>query len=179
MFLKRLSYALTAVVVILMQACQPVSSRQPAKPFYEQALTLEDIPKSDFTGLQKRLGVGKDTTFILNFWATWCHPCIEELPYFEALYPQFQDTPVKIVLISLDFPEQAAEKLPAFIQKHRLQNQVWFLDDPNPNSWVNTVESEWSGSIPATWVWKAGKRAFKEGSFANLEELKSFIQPYI
>ncbi|HQU53579.1 MAG TPA: hypothetical protein PK643_11200, partial [Saprospiraceae bacterium] len=90
-----------------------------------------------------------------------------------------QDTPIKIVLISLDFPEQAAEKLPAFIQEHRLQNQVWFLDDPNPNSWVNTVESEWSGSIPATWVWKAGKRAFKEGSFANLEELKSFIQPYI
>ncbi|MCB0599947.1 MAG: redoxin domain-containing protein [Saprospiraceae bacterium] len=179
MFLKWVSYALTGVAVFSLAACQYTSPHHTVSPFYKHALTLDDIPKSDFAGLNTMLEHGKDTTYILNFWATWCHPCIEEMPYFEALYPQLLDKPVKIVLVSLDFPEQADEKLPAFIQRHQVHNQVWFLDDPNPNQWVNALETEWSGSIPATLIWKGGKQAFKEGMFANPEELKSFIQPYI
>lgn len=107
----------------------------------------------------------KDTTYIINFWATWCPPCVQELPEFNELYERYKDKPVRVVLVSLDFKNDYPMKLNTFIQRKRLLPEVIWLSDTNPNEFVPKVDNAWEGSIPATIIVNPGKqqRKFIEG----------------
>ena len=120
-----------------------------------------------------------DTTYIINFWATWCKPCVEELPYFEQLTNTYQDQKVKVILVSLDFKKQLEKKLLPFIKKHQLQSEVLVLLDTNENEWVDKVDPSWSGAIPVTLVYKNKKRAFYEESFEDFVALEKIVKPFL
>lgn len=120
-----------------------------------------------------------DSIYIVNFWATWCVPCVKELPYFEELGEKYKDQGVKIVLVNLDFKKDIDKKLVPFLDKHKLRSDVWFLDESNPNRFISKIEPDWSGAIPFTIFVKgsAGIRKWHEGSFTRetLEEQISNI----
>ncbi len=116
-----------------------------------------------------------DTTYVVNFWATWCKPCVKELPFFEEAWHAYSGHPVKIILVSLDFPKQIDSRLVPFIDKHNLQAQVVVLTDPDANAWIPQIADDWSGAIPATLVRRNGVTRFLEGEFESLEDLHSFI----
>jgi thiol-disulfide isomerase/thioredoxin len=120
-----------------------------------------------------------DTTYIINFWATWCKPCVEELPYFEQLTEQYKNQKVKVILVSLDFKKQLATKLLPFIKERNIQSEVVVLLDPDANAWVNRVDPSWSGAIPVTLVYKKDKRAFYEESFEDLAALDNIVKPFL
>ena len=105
---------------------------------------------------------------VFNFWATWCAPCIKELPYFEKVNRE-QNT-VDVVLVSLDLDlDPNPEKVFRFIERKKIQSKVMILNERDPNSWINKIDKEWSGALPATIIinTKTGKRKFVEG---QLEE---------
>lgn len=119
-----------------------------------------------------------ETTYVINFWATWCKPCIKELPYFEELNKNYKDKDVKVVLVSLDFPKQIEKQVLPFIKKHDLKSEILLLDDPDSNSWIPKVSEEWSGAIPATLFVKGSTQKFYETSFTYDEletELKTIL----
>ncbi len=93
-----------------------------------------------------------DTVYIINFWATWCAPCVHELPEFNDLYNYYEGKPVKIILISLDFKEDYPYKLEGFLQRKKLLPAVAWLSDPDPNSFIPKIDNSWQGSIPATLI---------------------------
>ncbi len=137
------------------------------------------IPMGSFDELEYLFHLDTDTTYIINFWATWCKPCVAELPYFEQLTAAYADQPVKVRLISLDFPKQIESRLLPFIEKNQLQSEVWVLDDPDANSWIDKVSPQWSGAIPATVVYRRDQRGFWEQSFESYEELNTIVKPFI
>lgn len=98
-----------------------------------------------------------DTTYIVNFWATWCKPCIEELPAFDSLYAANRNTPVKVLLVSLDFKEDVEEKVKPFLLRRNIKAPCILLDEVNGNDFINKVSPKWSGAIPATLL-KNGKK---------------------
>jgi thiol-disulfide isomerase/thioredoxin len=105
-----------------------------------------------------------DTTYIINFWATWCVPCVQELPEFNQLYDRYKDKPVKIVMVSLDFKDSYPYKLEGFLRKKRISPEVVWLMDTDPNVFIPRIEEEWQGSIPATLIIRPGRyRKFVEG----------------
>lgn len=119
-----------------------------------------------------------ETTYVINFWATWCKPCIKELPYFEELNKNYSDKKVQVVLVSLDFPKQIEKQVIPFIKKHNLQSEILLLDDPDANTWIPKVSDEWSGAIPATLFVKGATQKFSEKSFTYNEletELKTIL----
>ena len=120
-----------------------------------------------------------DTTYIINFWATWCKPCVAELPYFETLTEKHKEAPVKVILVSLDFKKQLVKKLLPFIKKHELQSEVLVLTDPDANTWVDKVDPKWSGAIPVTLIYKQKKRAFYEEAVEDLAALEKVVQPFL
>jgi len=134
-----------------------------------------DIPVYNFSELEPILYSKSDTTYVVNFWATWCKPCVAELPSFEAYHEKNKQSKVKVILVSLDFPKQIEKKLVPFINDRKLEPDVVVLNDPDANSWIDKVSTEWSGSIPATIVFKGDKRGFFEQSFESLEELEEVV----
>ena len=114
----------------------------------------------------------------MNFWATWCKPCVEELPYFEQLREEYKDDKVEVILISLDLPNQIESRLKPFIKEHELRSQVVLLNDPNQNEWIPKVDPHWDGAIPATLVYNKNERRFYPKSF-TYEELEQTIKHYL
>lgn len=136
------------------------------------------IPVYDYNSLEPLLKKNVDITYIINFWATWCGPCVAELPHFEKANQNYGSEKVKFILVSLDMKKDVETKLPAFIKKKKLKSQVVYLNDPDVNTWINKVDPSWSGSIPATIIYNKSKRKFYEQSFKYNEletEIKQFL----
>lgn len=131
-------------------------------------VSLANIPVVTFDELQKRIfDIENDTLYVVNFWATWCKPCVKELPAFESAGATFRDEQVKVVLVSLDFPEHKEKGVRPFITDKGIKNEVVILDDPDANTWIPLVSNAWSGAIPATVLTKNGKKYFFEQSFTT------------
>jgi thiol-disulfide isomerase/thioredoxin len=130
------------------------------------------VPIVDFTSIKPLLENDNDTTYIINFWATWCAPCVKEMPHFEKLGQEYSNQKVKIILVNLDFPTHYESRLIPFLEENKIQSQVIMLDDPDANRWINEVDPSWSGSIPATVIYKKNNRKFleKELSYKELED---------
>lgn len=112
---------------------------------------------------------------VINFWATWCGPCVKELPYFEQLHQKYQGKGLDVKLVSIDFADKIEKKLIPFLKKNNYNAEVIVFDDPKTNEWIDRVDPSWSGAIPITIFIKGNKRIFKEQSFHSLEELEEII----
>lgn len=171
------------LLLIALVACKEApktqSETQPeamAEPEVAIAEVESAIPSFDFDSFSEEyLRKENDTTYVVNFWATWCKPCVKELPYFEQVHAENLDKPLKVVLVSLDFPDKVNDLVVPFIEKKGLKSEVVLLNDDDHNRWIPLVSDKWSGAIPATVVVKNGQAVFKEGSH-TYESLQTDIQ---
>ncbi len=133
----------------------------------------------NFEALEKKYFQKKnDSIYVINFWATWCKPCIKELPAFEKIASEYADKKVKVLLVSLDFPDKIEEQVIPFIKKNNIKSEVILLDDADANSWIPKVSPDWSGAIPATVIYKNDRRKFYEQSF-TFEALETEIKTFL
>lgn len=132
-----------------------------------------------YNGLQTLRSQPHDTLYVVNFWATWCRPCVKELPYFEAASQRYKNQPVKVLLVSMDAVEDLDTRVRPFIKKRNMQANVLLLDEVDGNSWIDKIEPKWSGAIPATMVFnnKRGVYEFREAEMTE-QELTSLIEKY-
>lgn len=135
----------------------------------------ENVPQIGFSDLEALLNSDNDTVYVINFWATWCKPCIEELPAFEKLKKEYRGNRVEIILVSLDFPTKYESQLVPFVKENKLECKVVHLTDVNANQWIDRVDPSWSGAIPATVVYNGKDRSFFEKKL-SFEELKSIVE---
>ena len=169
---------LTLFLLTAFVACfQPkdVSHTVATKP-EPDTVSLKTLPVyASFNDLEPLFNQRNDTTYLINFWATWCKPCVAEMPYFEAFHAAHRDEAVRVVLVSLDFPKQYQKTLVPFINKRDLQPEVAALADGDYNSWIDRVDPEWDGAIPATYVYRGSKSNFAAREFHSLEEVEQFV----
>ena len=137
----------------------------------------QNVPVIKYDVFEQLSKKQNDTTYVFNFWATWCKPCVAELPGFEQLNANSKDTKVKVILISLDFKRDLDSKLKKFITDKNIQSQVYLLDELNYNAWIDKVDQSWGGSIPATLIVNNAKnyRKFFEREF-TFEELNEAVK---
>lgn len=147
--------------------------------FYNSATAQDLVIFEKYEELEKALLKQNDTLYVVNFWATWCAPCVKELPYFETFSKENSNQKVKVILVSLDFEKQKKTKLIPFIKKKKLTSDVVLLLEKDYNNWLPKVDKDWSGSIPATLLIKGTKRQFVEQEFENVNELKNYINSFI
>lgn len=121
----------------------------------------------DFENFKPYLNRKDDKLHVINFWATWCIPCVAELPYFEELGAKYPD--IEVTLVSLDFLKAVETNLIPFIRDNQLKSEVILLNEPDANSWIPQVDEKWSGAIPATVIYKNDNRKFYERSFTYAE----------
>lgn len=133
----------------------------------------------EYSELEVHLTPAKDTVYVLNFWATWCAPCVKELPYVIAADDYRPEVPKKVILVSLDFPEQIDSKLRPFLEKHNIDLENYVLTDPAMNDWIPMVHPDWDGAIPATVLIQGDRRNLLRTTFESEQELFDAIDRFV
>jgi thiol-disulfide isomerase/thioredoxin len=140
------------------------------------ATLAQNVEVIRFTDLDK-LMQKDDGIYVINFWASWCGPCVVEMPEFETLANNFRLNNVKVVFISLDF-KRDLEAVKKFAEDRKINSPIYLLDEPDYNSWIDKVSVKWSGSIPATLISQGNRKEFYEQSFdyqTLTEKVKHFF----
>lgn len=124
--------------------------------------------------LQQVINTPNSKVQVINFWATWCAPCVKEIPLFEKLNQVNQN--VEVTLVSMDFDlDPNPEKVYRFMTRKKLLSKVVILAESNPNNWIDKIDKSWSGALPATLIINTqnGKRRFvqKELQEGDLEKM--------
>jgi len=117
-----------------------------------------------------------DTLYIINFWGTWCKPCLEEMPGIDSIQMKYAERKVKVILVSTDMKREYQNRLPSFVKERGYQSQVVWMNEPDGEKWIPLVSSSWSGLIPSTWIlYRKNKfNYFREGQI-TFEELDKII----
>lgn len=119
-------------------------------------------------------------TYVINFWATWCRPCISEMPYFEQLARETADQDLQVIMVSLDRPGDVRTKLKDFHKQRPMVLPVIALTDDDFRSWVRRVDDGWTtGSIPVTLVYRGGQRKFNRGQISSYAELEGLVRSLV
>lgn len=125
--------------------------------FCASAQKVQRIQKADLDTLMT--GEGK----VINLWASWCGPCVKEIPHFKKQAAVSRD--VRFVFISLDIEEKDARR---FAKRYRID--TYWLDEPNANDYKDKIDARWEGSIPVTiFLMRDGERKFVEGEISAAE----------
>jgi len=119
--------------------------------------------------LNQRISKGLDTTFVINFWATWCSPCKKELPYFIQFENDYKKDKLKLLLISVDFKSVINSSVIPYLKKIKKRDDLFLLDEKSEQEYIDRVDKNWSGALPATLFIKAGNRKFFENDFTYLQ----------
>ena len=141
----------------------------------------QDIPVyTTFEKFEKEvLTIESEKVYVVNFWATWCGPCVKELPYFEDLKEEYNGKEVETILVSIDWETNLTRKLIPFLQKNEIKKKVILFDDPKANDWIDKVDPSWSGAIPITLVMSKDGKHFYEKEYHSTSEIEDDIIKFI
>lgn len=150
-----------------------IASEAGAQKSFREVIKFED--------LEKFVNKKDDVLYVVNFWATWCGPCVREIPDFMEVNKQLEGrSDFKMLLISLDSKSDLSEELLPFLNEHNITADVYLLDDnKRMNYWMPKVDKSWSGSIPATVFYRNKKKIQFVENQLHKEELLSIIKENI
>jgi len=136
------------------------------------AQNIQKIKLKDFEHVLNRQG---DSIYVYNFFATWCKPCVKELPNFVKFANDSANTKINFSFVSMDELESMDEKVKPFVAKKKITQKVYMVE-ASSYDWLQRVYRGWGGSIPLTVVVNShtGKRQFFEGEL-NYKELTQLI----
>jgi thiol-disulfide isomerase/thioredoxin len=139
------------------------------------------VPVYSFEGFEQAVLKRNEEkiTYVVNFWATWCKPCVAELPYFLELEKMYKDKNVKFIFVSLDFMNNLESALIPFLDDRKISSEIIVLDQKDADVWMEKIDKNWSGSIPATLIYNTKNRKFVEDKFHSTKELEDLLKPLL
>ncbi len=140
------------------------------------ALKGQNVPVMNFNQMEPLLRVKNDTVYMINFWATWCTPCVEEMPDILKFSEEMKNRKFRLILVSMDNPDHLESRVKPFIRRFEIKDRVILLDDPDANSWIEKVHPDWMGSIPATLFFSGDFRTLHVDKI-DYEGLKKIVEP--
>jgi thiol-disulfide isomerase/thioredoxin len=133
------------------------------------------VKRVKITDLEKMITESR-TPLIINFWASWCKPCLEEIPYFMEEAKKHGKDSLQLLLVSLDMKDAFPGQIMRTITKRKITVPVQWLDETNADYFCPKIDPKWSGAIPASLFInnKTGYRKFFEEQLSH-EKLKKEI----
>lgn len=146
--------------------------------FLPFASFAQQIPAWKITDVEQYINQKNDSVYVVNFWATWCKPCVEELPYLLHISKKYAGKKVKLLLVSLDFAASYPKKIEAFAQKQSITEDIVWLNETDADYFCSRIDKSWSGSIPATVIINSSKsyKQFYEQGISQNEFEKALLK---
>jgi len=138
----------------------------------------QTIPSWKITDVVNYYSQQTDSVYVINFWATWCKPCVEELPYLQSITKKYAGKKVTLLLVSLDLASFYPDKIQSFATKQAVNASIVWLNETDADYFCNRIDKKWSGSIPATIIVNAatGYKQFYEQQFTAEEFEKELLK---
>ncbi len=170
--MRKLIVLLFALLVLV--SCKPTSSA----PLPQLGTAINPVTYDKFDDIASLFQQQSDTTYVINFWATWCKPCREELPLLNQLALEEQDKELKVVLISLDTETSAINRIPAFLSGTAPDLASIILTDEDP-TWGKTIDRVWTGSLPTTIIYQKGRKYVYRRGFNTYPDVRAALEPLL
>lgn len=142
------------------------------------SIQAQSVPVMNFQRFEPVLRQKNDTLYMISFWATWCVPCVEEMPDILRFASDMKNRKFRLVLVSLDNPDHLESRVIPFINRFGIKEKIILLDDPDANSWIEKVHPEWMGSIPGTLFYSGSFRQFHSAK-VDYATLKKIVEPQL
>ncbi len=153
---------ISIINILLVLSISGFSQNTPVKKAKTAMTTIQkhEFKIVNFDQLQSILKKDDNTLYVVNFWATWCKPCVAELPEFIEVNNMYKSKPgYKMILVSMDMADNFNTGVKSFLAKNKIDTDVYLLDDnKRMNEWIPAVDKNWSGAIPATVFYRNGKK---------------------
>jgi thiol-disulfide isomerase/thioredoxin len=179
-----MKFVINSCIILILSGCSGsvennsnnvINSSTP--PIYKNIIEQKIV---DFSGYKEAVQKNDDVLYVVNFWATWCVPCVKELPHFIALNEKYKDQRFNMTFVTLDAAKDFESRVIPFVEEKKMNADLLLLSDvKNMNTWIKEVNINWSGAIPATIFYKNGKALyFTEGQLSKTE-LEILINKYL
>ena len=167
-------------LLVLLLFLLPGCGQREEVPGIATFISPASSPKTfaDFGDIAPLFAQDNDTTYLINFWATWCKPCLEELPLLQQVQRENGDRPLRVVLVSLDTEEGAIRRIPAYLEQRGIDLPTVVLTDEG-NAWKRALDDKWDGSLPTSLIYKGGLRYVYRRPFMSLPDLQSSVAPLL
>lgn len=120
----------------------------------------------------------KGKVVVVNFWASWCPPCVREFPAISRVYEQYRDKGLDLFAVALNAPEEI-EEIKQFLAEQKPPFSI-YLADPDDKTFNETVLEEWYGEMPLTLVFNtAGQRVLAHKSEITYDQLSKMVEPLL
>jgi len=110
-------------------------------------------PLSDKKDMDELMAANKGKVVLINFWATWCKPCVHEFPDLVKLYNNYRDEGFVILFISVDVPDDLDSKVIPFLKNQNVDFTSYYNNFDKPEELINYVDKDWQGAIPSTYIY--------------------------
>lgn len=129
----------------------------------------QTVPSWKITDVVNFCNKKTDSVYVINFWATFCKPCLEEMPYIQSITKKYAGQKVKLLLVSLDLASFYPDKIQAFAKKQNINADIVWLNETDADYFCNMIDEKWSGAIPATVIVNPSKsyKQFYEEEFTE------------
>ncbi len=145
----------------------------------QQAPAVREIDVEGLKKLVARDG-NKPRPLLISFWATWCEPCRAEFPDLVKIDAEFRPRGLDFIAVSIDDVSEINTTVPKFLKEMRARMPAYLLNTLEPEAAIQFVDPQWSGSLPATFLYDAkGKLVFKHLGRINTDELRTAIKTVI
>ena len=142
-----------------------------------QTPTRESLRPVDAADVLEIVGEHRGRVVLLNFWATWCPPCIVEFPEIVSLENEYRERGLTVVSVSADFPTKLETDLLPFLEEHQPDFPVHLMQTDDVDEFIRVIDPEWSGAIPATFFYASdGNLAHKQFKVMTREEMVGVVE---
>ena len=176
---RRLTLLAVCLSILLTGFAAPGQKRS-AKRMHRAATMAPAVTEIDTEGLKRLLKRDSQRPLLVNFWATWCDPCRDEFPDLVKIDADYRGKGLNFIAISLDDLKDIKTEVPRFLRSMKAQMPVYLLNVPDPEVPITAVDAQWSGGLPATFLYDAhGNIAYKHFGRIAPEELRAAIEKQV
>ncbi len=139
---------------------------------YSQDVTMITTPEE----MKAIIEANKGSVILVNFWATWCPPCVKEFPDILKLNKEYSEKGLKVVFVSLDDASETESKLKPFLKKQGVDFVTYQGIFPKPEDLTDVIDKSWGGEIPVTYFYdREGKKAASFSGSKKYEEFEKAV----